>query len=178
MQQYSDDGLKKMVAAYDSQQQGKWDPLAVTKRRSSRRKDSLVATGTQTRAKAGTNGQRKWDWTTWSSDHAALADFINAETSLDITPAQVKACSFLRKPWFSSPEQVDVRETRKRQREEEKAKWSYETKEQRAKRFAANRALKSQSKKLREAQKLLDEVKKLRAEAGLDPETGEPVVAV
>jgi hypothetical protein len=89
----------------------------------------------------------------------------------------VKALSFLRKPWFTSPEQEATRQRRSDEREAEKAKWAYETPEQRKKRFAANRALKSQERKIAEANRLLDEVKKLRAEAGLDPETGEPVAA-
>lgn len=36
VQQYSDDGLKKMVAAYDAKQNGTWDPVAA--RRKGRRK--------------------------------------------------------------------------------------------------------------------------------------------
>jgi hypothetical protein len=169
VQQYSDDGLKKMVAAYDAVQAGVWDPFAVTRRRSSRKKGSPV---TATAAKAD---QRKWDWSSWSRDHTALADYINAETGLGITPAQVKAVSFLRKAWYASPAEVTERQRRIDEREAEKAKWAYETPEQRKKRFAANRALKSQERALEQAQKLMDEVKKLRAEAGLDPETGEPI---
>jgi len=171
VQQYSDDGLRKMVAAYDAKQAGQWDPLAITRRRPSRRKGQVTATA---EAQADT---RKWDWTSWSEDHASLAAYINEVTGLDITPAQVKAVSFLRKPWYGSPEQEAERKRRSDEREAEKAKWAYETPDQRKKRFAANRALKSQEKKLAEANKLLDEVKKLRAEAGLDPETGEPVAA-
>lgn len=33
VQQYSDDGLKKMVAAYDAKQSGTWDPVAARKKR-------------------------------------------------------------------------------------------------------------------------------------------------
>jgi hypothetical protein len=33
VQQYSDDGLKKMVAAYDAKQAGTWDPHAVRRKR-------------------------------------------------------------------------------------------------------------------------------------------------
>jgi hypothetical protein len=33
VQQYSDDGLKKMIAAYDARQDGTWDPLAVRRKR-------------------------------------------------------------------------------------------------------------------------------------------------
>jgi hypothetical protein len=33
VQQYSDDGLKKMVAAYDAKQDGTWDPTAVRRKR-------------------------------------------------------------------------------------------------------------------------------------------------
>ena len=169
VQQYSDDGLRKMVNAYDAKQAGTWDPVAAMRRRP-RRKDSRVSPTSTTSV-----DKRKYDFTSWSRDHEALAAFINAETDVDITPAQVKACAFLRKSWWSSPEEVAERQRRIDEREAEKAKWAYETKEQREKRFAANRVLKSQARKLAEAQKLLDEVKKLRAEAGLDPETGEPL---
>ena len=71
-----------------------------------------------------------------------------------------------------------MRQRRRDEREAEKAKWAYETPEQRAKRSPPTGCSRVKRKKLAEAQKLLDEVKKLRAEAGLDPETGEPVVAV
>lgn len=33
VQQYSDDGLKKMVAAYDAKQDGSWDPSAAARRK-------------------------------------------------------------------------------------------------------------------------------------------------
>lgn len=33
VQQYSDDGLRKMVAAYDAKQNGTWDPTAVRRKR-------------------------------------------------------------------------------------------------------------------------------------------------
>lgn len=33
VQQYSDDGLRKMVAAYDAKQAGTWDPIAATQKR-------------------------------------------------------------------------------------------------------------------------------------------------
>lgn len=33
VQQYSDDGLKKMVAAYDAKQNGTWDPIAAKRKR-------------------------------------------------------------------------------------------------------------------------------------------------
>lgn len=39
VQQYSDDGLKKMVAAYDAKQNGSWDPAEVRRKR--RRKPAL-----------------------------------------------------------------------------------------------------------------------------------------
>lgn len=172
VQQYSDDGLKKMVAAYDAVQAGVWDRFAVTRRRPSKKKGSQVTATVETN-----QDSRKWDWSSWSEDHEALAAYINTETGLDITPAQVKAVSFLRKPWYASPEQVAERQRRTDEREAEKAKFAYETPDQRKKRFAANRALKSQERALAQAQKLLDEVKKLRTEAGLDPETGEPVAA-
>ena len=41
VQQYSDDGLKKMVAAYDAKQNGTWDPVAA---RSKRRKKACEDT--------------------------------------------------------------------------------------------------------------------------------------
>jgi hypothetical protein len=170
VQQYSDDGLKKMVAAYDAQQAGVWNPAAVVRRQPARKKDGHV-----TPTVPIPEGQRKWDWSTWSEDHHSLAAYINAETGLEITPAQVKAVSFLRRPWYASPEQVAERQRRTDEREAEKAKFAYETPDQRKKRFAANRALKSQERALEQAQKLMDQVKKLRVEAGLDPETGEPL---
>ena len=171
VQQYSDDGLKKMVAAYDAMQAGTWDPAAAVRRRPGRKKGHV----TPSAAPATTDTPRKWDWSSWSEDHNSLAAYINAETGLEITPSQVKAVSFLRKAWYSSPEQVAERQRRVDEREAEKAKWAYESPEQRKKRFAANRALKSQERALEQAQKLMDEVKKLRVEAGLDPETGEPI---
>lgn len=36
VQQYSDDGLKKMIAAYDAKQNGTWDPVAARRKRRSR----------------------------------------------------------------------------------------------------------------------------------------------
>lgn len=170
VQQYSDDGLLKMVIAYEAVQAGAWDPAAVVRRRPGRKKGHVTPSAT-----TAVDSQRKWDWTSWSKDHASLADFINTETNLGITPAQVKAVSFLRKKWYASPEQVTERDRVKTERETEKAKWAYETPDQRKKRFAANRALKSQERALEQAQKLMDEVRKLRVEAGLDPETGEPI---
>ena len=175
VQQYSDDGLRKMIAAYYAKQEGRWDPLATTRRRASRRNGVVVTSTIESPTVSETDGHRRWDWTSWSRDHESLAAFINAETGLAITPAQVKAVSFLRKPWWASPEEETERQRRRDEREAEKAKFAYETSDQRRKRFAANRALKSQERKLAEANKLLDEVRKLRAEAGLDPETGEPV---
>lgn len=169
VQQYSDDGLRKMVNAYYAKQAGTWDPVAAMRRRP-RRKDSQVSPTSTTSA-----DKRKWDWTSWSQDHESLAAYINAETRLDITPAQVKAVSFLRSRWWASPEEVAERQRRVDEREAEKAKWAYETKEQREKRFAANRVLKSQAKALEQAQQLLDKARKLRVEAGLDPETGDPL---
>ncbi len=47
VQQYSDDGLKKMIAAYDAKQAGTWDPEAVKKkRRSTTRKKKTMDTPT------------------------------------------------------------------------------------------------------------------------------------
>lgn len=37
VQQYSDDGLKKMVAAYDAKQEGTWDPAAARRKRRKRK---------------------------------------------------------------------------------------------------------------------------------------------
>lgn len=177
VQQYSDDGLLKMVLAYDAKQAGTWDPNAVVRRQPSRRNDQVTDTN-QVPAVSGSDSSdnsRKWDWTTWSEDHESLAAYVNKETGLDISPAEVKAVSFLRKPWYASAEQVAARQRRIDEREAEKAKWAHETPDQRKKRFAANRALKSQERALTQAQQLMDQVKKLRAEAGLDPETGEPI---
>lgn len=169
VQQYSDDGLRKMVSAYYAKQAGTWNPAAAMRRRPRRKDEQVTATSTAPAE------QRKWDWNSWSDDHASLAEYINTETGLNITPAQVKAVSFLRSRWWNSPNEVATRQRRVDEREAEKAKWAYETKEQREKRFAANRVLKSQAKALEQAQALMDKAKKLRAEAGLNPETGDPI---
>lgn len=177
VQQYSDDGLKKMVAAYYAKQAGTWDPTAVTRRQRTIRDERVGLTVAGKRGEEESKPKHRWDWDSWSEDHVALADYINAATGLGITPAQVKAVSFLRKEWWHSDQQKAVRKRRAEEREQERAKYAYETPEQRAKRIEANRVLKSQQRILARAEELAAEVARLREEAGLDPKTGEPLSA-
>lgn len=181
VQQYSDDGLKKMIAAYDAKQAGTWDPEAAKKkRRSPVRKKEDVTRATipevpdDTVDAAPQSEPRSWDFTKWSDDHQSLADYITAN-GVDITAAQVKAVSFLRKQWYEDPAQVQERQRRKTARKRERDKFANETPAQRKARHLAARKRRSlllQQDKLRKAEK---ELAKLLAEAGLDPETGEPV---
>jgi hypothetical protein len=167
VQQYADDGLRKMVAAYDAKQAGTWSPLALRRKWRARKRERIVA---KTKAPV-----HRWNWTSWSEDHSALAEYINKVTELGITPAQVKAVSFLRKEWYHSDGQQAVRRRRAEEVAAERAKYAYETPEQRSKRIEAARVLKSQQRVLQRAEELMAEVKRLREEAGLDPVTGEPV---
>lgn len=169
VQQYSDDALEKMISAYDAKQAGTWDP-SVVKRRQTRKKP--VATATKN---TDLKQQHRWNWAETSEDHEALAEYINKITGLDVTASQVKAVSFLRKEWYHSPEAEATRQRRKEDREAEKAKFAYETPEQREARMAASRVLSKHQRAMDKANGLLEEMKKLRVEAGLDPETGEPV---
>src|SRR4029077_9026486 len=134
VQQYADDGLKKMVSAYDAKQAGTWDPAAIRRRRPTR--TITVATATKKKTK-----KRQWSWTDTNEDHQLFADYINLKTGLDISPSQVKAVSFLRKEWYSSPDAIAAREQRKHEREALKAKFAYETPEQHEARLAAARTL-------------------------------------
>jgi hypothetical protein len=187
VQQYSDDGLRKMVAAYDAKQRGEWDPrAAVARKRPSRKKEPEVTTAVDTPEVPDDVDDETLpkfsrvdhlDWSVCSEDNASLADYINAKTGLGITGQQVKAVAFLRKPWYSSPERVEHREQVAEAKKQDQAKFAYETPEQREKRFEAARRLKSAEAARERAQKLQDEVCQLRIEAGLDPETGDPVAA-
>lgn len=180
VQQYSDDGLKKMVAAYDAKQAGTWDPTAVKKRRRVSRKKEPVSTdaqSAQSQVAKDKGPTPKWDWTSWSEDHQALADYINKETDLGITPAQVKAVAYLRKKWYHGSDHQAALQARKQEREQAKAKFAYETPEQRKARHDAARALKSAENATKRAQQEMERVKELRTAAGLDPETGEPVAS-
>lgn len=190
VQQYSDDGLKKMIEAYDAKQAGTWDPEAVKKKRRSptRKKDSVTTVEptpevpestvvSQPNSGAGedvTPEIRQWDWTTWSDDHESLASYITAH-GVEITPAQVKAVSFLRKPWYEDPQQVRARKALREQRRHERDKFASETPEQRKARHLAARKLKSAELAQAKLKGIQDEIKALRVAAGLDPETGEPV---
>lgn len=183
VQQYSDDGLKKMIAAYDAKQAGTWDPEAAKKKRRSpiRKKEDVpkattpeVPEDTVEPTAAPQSEPRSWDFTTWSDDHTSLADYITAH-GVDISPAQVKAVSFLRKQWYEDPAQVEDRQRRKNERRRERDKFANETPAQRKARHLAARKRRSlllQQDKLRKAEA---DLKKLLVEAGLDPETGEPV---
>jgi hypothetical protein len=198
VQQYSDDGLRKMVEAYDAKQAGTWDPVAAKQKRRRKKEDVMTTTEAVPEVPAQTpeptpeataapvsepEAEHKsraeyWDWTAWSEDHEALAKYINDATGLGITPAQVKAVSFLRKEWYHSPAQEQARQRRADERKAKEAKFAYETPDQRKARFAAARVLKQQEAAAKKAQDLADQIKKLRAAAGLDPETGEPVAPV
>ncbi|QDF18645.1 hypothetical protein SEA_PUPPER_159 [Gordonia phage Pupper] len=197
VQQYSDDGLKKMVMAYDAKQAGTWDPSAVRKRRPAKRRNGVsVATAsketirvtsdedpspdsstvkTKTRKPVRRRRKQQWNWNDTSDEHRSFADYINEKTDLGITPSQVKAASFLRKEWYHSDEAVSAREQRRAEREAEEARLAAETPEQRKARQAASRT----ERKARRAQEKLEamnaEIRQLRREAGLDPETGQPV---
>lgn len=195
VQQYSDDGLRKMVEAYDAKQAGTWDPVAAKQKRRRKKEDVMTTTEAAPEVPAQTpesapaasaqpvvepETEHKsragyWDWTTWSEDHESLAKYINDATGLGIAPAQVKAVSFLRKEWYHSPAQVQARQQRADKRKAAEAKFAYETPEQRQARFAAARVLKQQEAATKKAQELADDVKRLRIEAGLDPETGDPI---
>ena len=189
VQQYSDDGLRKMISAYDAKQAGTWNPDAVKrKRRSPTRKKEIVTSvettpevpesnvdqGASAPEAAAQEQHRKWDWTTWSDDHESLAAYITAH-GVDITPAQVKAVAFLRKRWHEDPVQVEERKRRKEDRLRERDKFANETPEQRKKRHLVARKLKSAELAQARLKSIQDEVRQLRIEAGLDPDTGEPV---
>lgn len=182
VQQYSDDGLRKMVAAYDAKQRGEWDPQEAMSRK--RKKDPVVTTpveAPEVPEVAQEEAQPKFsrvdhlNWSTSSAENKRLADFINAKTGLGITGEQVKAVAFLRKVWYRSDAEASIRAEEAARKEQEKAKFAYETPEQREKRFEAARRLKSAEAAAERARQLQDEVRQLRIAAGLNPETGEPV---
>lgn len=188
VQQYSDDGLKKMIAAYDAKQDGTWDPEAVKKkkRRPATRKkedvttvemnpevlDDIVEAPKAERPKSAE--LRNWDWANCSEDHESLANYITAR-GVDISPSQVKAVSFLRTPWYEDPVQVERRQARKAERRNKRDKFASETADQRKARHLAARKLKSAQSIEQKLQSIQAEVKELRVTAGLDPETGEPL---
>ncbi|QIG58371.1 hypothetical protein SEA_SKOG_219 [Gordonia phage Skog] len=193
VQQYSDDGLKKMVMAYDAKQAGTWDASAVQKRRPAKRRNGVsVATEETTTVTAAepdvvdpphkpvrrpTRKRRKqqWNFDEASEEHESFADFINEKTGLNITPSQVKAASFLRKEWYHSAEAVEARKRRKAEREAEQARLAAETPEQRKARQAAVRTERKAQRVREKLEKMNQEVQELRREAGLDPTTGQPV---
>lgn len=185
VQQYSDDGLKKMVAAYDAKQIGAWDPVnAVKKKRRVKPKDKIVTPTVEPTPEvpevaedAPYQRRRVLDWTVSSDDNKSLAAYIKAETGLEITGEMVKAVAFLHKPWYRSPEQVEHRKAVQEAKDIEKAKFAYETPEQREKRFEATRRLKAAETAAEKARKLQEEVRELRLAAGLDPDTGEPLAS-
>ena len=184
VQQYSDDGLKKMIAAYDAKQAGTWNPDEATKKRRtpSRKKDSVTTVETPEVPDVVVIDLRteprhpRWDFGKWSEDHASLADYINIVTGLGITPAMVKTVLFLRKEWADSPEHQAELQRRKDLREAERLKYASETPEQREARHRAARKLKSAERAEAKLKRIQDEIRQLRIEAGLEPNTGDPVV--
>lgn len=185
VQQYSDDGLKKMIAAYDAKQAGTWNPEdAVRKRRApAKKKDSVVPVEqsspevpVQPVPASEPTGHPRWDFGNWSEDHTSLAAYINIVTGLGITPAQVKAVAFLRKEWSVSPEHQAELQRRQELREAERLKYASETPEQRKARHRAARRLKSAELAAAKLKRMQDEIRQLRIEAGLEPNTGDPVV--
>lgn len=183
VQQYSEDGLKKMIAAYDAKQAGVWDPAeAVKKKRRVRKADPEVGTTPETpevpeETPLKFSRIERLDWSVCSDANQRFADYIKETTGLKVTGQMVKAVAFLRKPWSHSEEERAVRVAEAERKAEEEAKFANETPEQREKRFKAIRREKSAKAAQKRALDLQDEVRQLRTEAGLDPETGEPVVA-
>lgn len=189
VQQYSDDGLKKMVIAYDAKQAGTWDPVAAMsrKRAVASKKEEVKVTVVDAPEVPEEKPSDKpagrvrtadhWDFTKWSDSHESLANFINEKTALGITPAQVKAVSFLRQEWYNSPETIAERERVREERRIAKDKYAHETPEQRRKRQEAARKLKSMERAAQRVRELQDQVRQLRIEAGLNPDTGEPYPA-
>lgn len=185
VQQYSDDGLKKMIKAYDSKQQGTWDPEKALSRKRIKQKEvqpvtTPIAPEVPEEIKQD-DAQRKFsrvdhlNWNVCSRDNQSLADFINAKTGLNITGQQVKAVKFLHNPWYHSPEQQEYRRQEAERKEAEKAKFANETPDQREARFAAERRARAAAAALEKARRLEGEVRYLRQLAGLDPDTGEPI---
>lgn len=181
VQQYSDDGLKKMIAAYDAKQEGTWDPTAVNRKKRRVRKSKVATPVPEVPDDIQDETTPKFrrvdhlNWKVCSEDNTSLAQYIEAQTGLPITGQMVKAVAFLRNPWYHSPERVAHREQVAQQKEAEKAKYAYETPQQRDKRFEAARRLRSAEAAKKRADELQTEVRRLREEAGLDPETGEPI---
>lgn len=180
VQQYSDDGLKKMITAYDAVQARTWNPAEAKscRRRPKRKGDVVAAAEAPTKERPKLRRVDYLDWSICSEDNESLATFINEKTGLGITGQMVKAVAFLRKEWYHSPEQVAHREEEAQRKEAEKQKYAYETPEQREKRFEAARRLKAAEAAAKRAQELQDEVRELRIAAGLDPDTGEPADVV
>lgn len=184
VQQYSDDGLKKMIAAYDAKQDGTWDPEAAKKKRRSPTRKRENVTSLETSSEVPENAvdagpsapkqPRNWDWSTWSEDHESLAAYITAH-GVEISPAQVKAVSFLRKAWYEDPEQVEQRKARKAERARQRDKFANETPEQRRARHQVARREKSLQTQKERLEKAEAEIRELRVQAGLDPDTGAPV---
>ncbi|ACH62170.1 hypothetical protein MYRNA_201 [Mycobacterium phage Myrna] len=190
VQQYSDDALRKMIAAYDAVQDGTWDPVEAVKkkkRRPPQPKEDPIVTSVETAPEVPEDVQDETplkssriahlDWTTCSAENQRLADYINSIANVGITGQQVKALAFLRKPWYRSAEEQAIRKEEADRKEAEKAKYAYETDEQRAKRFEAARRLKAAEAAQEKARQAMEEVRQLRIEAGLDPDTGEPANA-
>lgn len=176
VQQYSDDGLKKMIAAYDAKQDGSWDPAeAVKKKRRTRKVDTDVVTQTKEETPPKYSRVDHLNWSVCSDANTRFADHIKAVTGLEITGQMVKAVAFLRNPWYHSDEEQAIRRDIAEHRAAEEAKYANETPEQREARFKAQRRLKSAEAAQRRAEALQAEVRQLRTEAGLDPDTGEPV---
>ncbi|QZE10517.1 hypothetical protein SEA_SCOOBYDOOBYDOO_200 [Mycobacterium phage ScoobyDoobyDoo] len=189
VQQYSDEALRKMIAAYDAVQSGTWNPEGAVKKKRRcappQRETPTVTVDTtpevpedvQDESLPKSSRIAHLDWTVCSAENQRLADYINKIAGVGITGQQVKALAFLRKPWYRSAEEQAVRKEEAARKEAEKAKYAYETPEQREARFAAERRLKAAEAAAEKARKLQEEVRDLRIAAGLDPETGEPASA-
>lgn len=187
VQQYSDDGLKKMVIAYDLRQAGAWNAEAATRRRPRkiRQEESQVTAIIEapalpeqsTPAAPVVSGRRvrQWDFSKWSPSHESLRDFVNSRSGLDITAAQVKAVMVLRREWHGSPTQVAERFRRKEELARERRLYGRETPEQRKTRKAADRMQKTADRIARKAAELQEQMRQMRIDAGLDPDTGLPV---
>lgn len=91
--------------------------------------------------------KRERDFTKFRPSHQELADFVNMHSGLDpVTPNQVKAILALRIDFNNLPEQMEKRQARKMEREEQKRKFAGMNAEQIKAAKAADRAEKQAAK--------------------------------
>ena len=83
--------------------------------------------------------------------------------------------SFLRKQWYEDPVQVKDRARRKAERKRERDKFATLTPAQRKAKSLAARKLRSAQLAEKRLNDIQAQIRTLRKDAGLDPETGEPV---